>query len=124
MSRKPDLSAAFERAETDAARNADLLAKYQQRKDAAAPASQPAEKQPTPSPTPKVKVAKPTLAKPQPAATVEEEITVPLSTRVPKSLRQQLKRVSLQREEDRDHPWAIQHIVIEALSDWLKRNSQ
>ena len=118
MGKKPNLAEAFQQAESDAALNADVLTRLQQQKHkSAVEHTTMQERGPLQqSAIPKVTSTKPDIPK------VEDELTVSLSTRVPKSLRQRLKRVSLNREEQRQDPWAIQHIVTQALAQWLDRN--
>lgn len=120
MGKKPNLAAAFEQAETDATRNADLLTRLQEQKRKSVLDSK-AIQQPRPAHTPEI----PRHFSPEPEIPkLEDELTVSLSTRVPKSLRQKLKRISLHREEQRQQPWGIQHIVTQALSEWLDKNQE
>ena len=119
MGKKPDLSTAFAQAESDAVRNADLLTRLQQRneKPVVGP-TQPSVAQPASVNSDRM----PTRRKPPKSSTNDVEVTVSLSTRVSKSLRQRLKRISLHREEVGEEPSSIQQIVAEALHDWLERN--
>lgn len=119
MGKRPNLVAAFEQAETDAARNADLLTRlHQQKHKSLVECSANPENSQTQQP------AIPRFSTVQQLTNAEDQLTVSLSTRVPKSLRQRLKRFSLYREEHRQHPWGIQHMVTQALTEWLDRNRQ
>lgn len=119
MGKKPNLAAAFEQAETDAVRNADLLTRlHQQKHKPLIESSTNQEHRPTQQPP------RSRFSTEQQLTDVEDQLTVSLSTRVPKSLRQRLKRLSLHREEHRQNPWGIQHIVTQALTEWLDRNQQ
>jgi hypothetical protein len=119
MGKKPNLAAAFEQAETDAAHNADLLTRlHQQKHKSLVEGSANQEHSQTQQP------ATSRFSIEQQPTNAEDQLTVSLSTRVPKSLRQRLKRLSLYREEHRQHPWGIQHMVTQALTEWLDRNRQ
>ncbi len=97
------------------------------------PTSKPVSKQ---KPKPKTQKANPPLPltvspseqptppspNPPPNLPAHDSLLVSLNTRVPNDLATELLRVSMGRKLRKVHPFSQQDIVIEALSDWLKKN--
>ena len=76
-----------------------------------------------PAPAPEVKQARP-AARPKPQEATPE-IEAPLITqsyRLPQPLVTALVRASMERKLARQKPWSQQHIVAEALAEWLRKH--
>jgi hypothetical protein len=92
--------------------------------EAGAPKPQgPEEPPPDPAPAPEVTEPRP-VARPKAEEGVLE-IEAPLITqsyRLPQPLVTALVRASMERKLARQKPWSQQHIVAEALTEWLKKH--